>query len=220
MPSGRLPRMWWKAGLALLAPMLVVSQAHAQGSQKTTFAGIERAGSDEETFVANQLGLIHTKITSRGFIFNSTSEFWRVVRGNYRHPVEYSTFFRSVNRSDLADSYETRYTLATVMTWSGLGMFFGGVGIGAWGIYEHREKIALTGLGIAIAGVIVNRIGGGVTDPCISETEASVLVDRYNEALLNHLGMSKPRASAPSNWWSVVPFADAKHLGLLAAHRF
>ena len=212
-------RIWKYLGALVAAFASLPTAALAQGEeeQPAQFDKLERRDSAEGTYVANALGLVHQEVTT-GYVFSTTDKSWRVVRGNYRLPIDYPTFFRNVGRSDLADSYETRLAIANTCTWTGLAMFLGGTGVGIWGLTQEKEKVLLTGFGIALAGVLVNRIGSGAPEPGVTETEAARLIDRYNGSLTEHLGL--PSRPTTRVGWQLSPFAGAKAIGLAGSHRF
>ena len=108
--------------------------------------------------------------------------------------------------------------LTNTCTWTGLAMFLGGTGVGIWGLTQEKEKVLLTGFGIALAGVLVNRIGSGAPEPGVTETEAARLIDRYNGSLTEHLGL--PSRPTTRVGWQLSPFAGAKAIGLAGSHRF
>jgi hypothetical protein len=220
MRLGSCSRIWLGAITVTITYLLVAIPAKAAESRPQPFDNLERRDTAERTYEANAFGLIHREVTAGGLIFSRTYEFWRVVRGNYRLPVEYAEFFRAVGRPELADSYETRLTVSNVLGWTGLAAMLGGAGVGFWGFSKEKENVVFAGFGIAAAGGLLWVLGGAAPGPGITETEAARLVDRYNSGLTHYLDPSGRASLPPRSGWTVNPFAGVKAIGLACDHRF
>jgi hypothetical protein len=142
------------------------------------------------TYQLNVFEVIHVEATEVGFIWNSTTAWWRVSRGAYRQPMSYPDFYRALGRADLADQHESRNDLSNVLFWGGgVAMAVGLVG-GLYELYKEQTVGAIIGAGLFVGGYVSLRIGSALSGPALPEEDARKLADGYNGALGRHLGVS------------------------------
>ena len=154
------------------------------------FDKLETRASGQSTYDANAYDIIHVESTSIGVLWNSTTTWWRPVRGVYRMPTTYGDFYRALGRADLADREEARHAAADAMYWGGLLLMVGGLFGGGYELYKNRELGAIVGAGALVGGYVSLRIGGALSRPGLPEADAQDLAARYDRALGQHLGVS------------------------------
>jgi hypothetical protein len=172
------------------AGVAVPARAETPEPGRTAFDKLEPGASGQLTYDANAYEVIHVESTSIGVLWNSTTTWWRPVRGVYRMPTTYGDFYRALGRPDLADQEETRHATSDVLYWGGLLLMLGGLFGGGYEFYKNHEVGALVGAGAFVGGLVSVRIGGALSRPGLPEADARDLAARYDRALGQHLGVS------------------------------
>jgi hypothetical protein len=157
---------------------------------RPAFDKLELRASGQLTYDANAYDVIHVESTSIGVLWNSTTTWWRPVRGVYRMPTTYGDFYRALGRPDLADQEEARHATADALYWGGLLVMIGGLFGGAYELYKNHEVGALVGAGAFVGGYVSVRIGGALSRPGLPEGDARDLAARYDRALGQRIGVS------------------------------
>jgi hypothetical protein len=181
------------AAVALRASLATSVRAETTPSRvpiSPTFDKLERRADGALTYDANRYEIIHVEATSVGAIWNSTTTWWKPVRGVYRMPTTYGDFYRALGRSDLADQEEARHATSEALYWGGLLLFLGGIVGGGYELYKNHEIGALVGAGVAVGGYVSLRVGSALSRPGLAERDAQDLAARYDRALGQRLGVS------------------------------
>ncbi len=152
-----------------------------------TFAGRARA---ETTPGPDDFEIIHVESTSPGIFWDTTTTWWRPVRGPYRQPVTYGDFFRGIARPEIAASEESRHATAEALFWGGLVVMVGGFAAGGYELFHHHDGGALVGAGLAVGGFVSLRIGSALSRPGVSESDARGMADGYNQTHERRVGLS------------------------------
>ena len=183
------------AGLAFALAVGAPRPASAEGDRAVhpSFEGLERHDTATATFDDNRYDIIHVKATSFGTFWNTTTEWWRPVRGVYRHPTNYADFYRALGRADLAEQAESRHATAEALFWGGLVLVVGGLLGGSYELYKDRKVGAIIGGGAFVGGLVALRIGGALSRPAVQEATAEAMAAEYNRALGQRLGLSLSR---------------------------
>ncbi|HEX2657750.1 MAG TPA: hypothetical protein VHU40_05740 [Polyangia bacterium] len=183
------------AGATALAFFATTAAARAEGGEATHpgFEGLERADTASATFDRNRYEIIHVTATSVGTFWNSTTEWWRPVRGTYRYPTKYADFYRALGRPDLAAQAESRHAAAETLFWSGVALMVGGLLGGSYELYKERKVGAIIGASAFVGGFVALRIGSALSRPTVEEPAAEAMADQYNRALGQHLGLTVGR---------------------------
>jgi hypothetical protein len=191
---GRRPmaRALAMAGVITLRCCVLAAAARAEAPEpiRPTFDALERHADDRSTYDANTYEIIHVQSTSIGVLWNSTTTWWRPVRGVYRMPTSYGDFYRALGRPDLAAGEEARHATAEVLYWGGLLLMLGGLAGGGYELYRHHTLGAIAGAGVAVGGYVSLSIGGAMSRPGMEEDAARDLAARYDRALGQRLGVS------------------------------
>jgi hypothetical protein len=182
----------WVGAVLVLVLVLVGGEAVAEAPAlvQPSFSGLERRDDAETTYKLNAFDIVHVESTEIGVIWNSTTTWWRVSRGAYRHPTTYVDFYQALGRPDLADQHESRNDLSNVLFWGGAACMLVGVVGGGYELYKGEKVGAIIGAGLLVGGYVSVRIGASLSGPAISEEVAQDLASRYNQALGRHLGVS------------------------------
>jgi hypothetical protein len=168
----------------------VPARAETPEPLRPAFDKLELRASGQLTYDANAYSVIHVEATSFGALWNSTTTWWRPVRGVYRMPTTYGDFYRALGRPELADQEETRHATAEALYWGGLLLMLGGLFGGGYELYKNHDVGALVGAGAFVGGYVSVRIGGALSRPGLPEADARDLAARYDRALGQHLGIS------------------------------
>ena len=183
-------------------------------------AGFEQRDSAQATYTANALSVLRTELTVGSWPFSSTTSSWRIVRGNYRYPVTHVDFLRAVGRSDMADSFASSSTRATVLFWSGLGLFVVGTATIFYGVSRESDRTMIAGLGIGGAGLLLARFGGAPPELPLSEDDALAAAVQFNRQLGTSLGLSSVSALPPPQGWRLALSLSSANFALVSSHTF
>jgi len=178
----------WIVALLLLSGGRAAADTPAAAAP--TFTGLERRDDAETTYKLNAFEIIHVEHTEVGVIWNSTTTWWRPVRGAYRQPTEYVDFYGTLGRPDLAQQHASRNDLSNLLFWGGAACMLVGIVGGGYELYKGRTVGAIVGGGLLVGGYVGTRVGSALSGPAIPEEEAQALARGYNEALGRHLGVS------------------------------
>jgi len=154
---------------------------------------LARAEEPRAVYDANSYDVIHVESTSVGILWDSTTAWWRPVRGIYRQPASYGDFLRALGRPDLAEREESRHATAQALFWGGLLVMVGGLIGGAYELSKKHDVGAIVGGGLLLGGYVSLRVGSALSRPALPEPDARDLAARYDRALGQHLGLSLER---------------------------
>jgi hypothetical protein len=206
---------------AVLAAMLGLQPAIASAAESDPdYTAVVKRESPEATFDANMLGIVHMELTAGTFPFRRTHTWWRATVSNYRNPMTYPVFLRTVGRADLAESYEHRLTVSNVLGWTGIAIALGGVGVAAWGLSQERKDLLVIGGGAFLAGGLLWSFGGSSPDPELSEDEAATLAERYNQGLRLRLRLESRARTHKQRAWTLAPAFGPGTIGLAGFRPF
>jgi hypothetical protein len=168
--------------LVMLVHVLV---ARAEEPIAPTFGDVPRRADPEAAYVAGAYTVVHLGDTGR---VNEDGSSWRPVRGLvYRLSVDHDVFFESLGRPDLARQYDRRRSLGETVEVAGYILAVGGVLVVPWSLYKGSGWGALIGAGALVGGVVARGVGEDIQKPTFPEDEAIDMVNRYNQALRDHL---------------------------------
>lgn len=170
-------------------------------------------------------------------------------QGKYRKKLKEPEFFRTVGRTDLAESYEARQASAYVLFGAGTAVILGGVVWGFAGEFSGRNNcnnVNDPGFSDCVTNKVNDlspfwKVGGGIAlggamwvaafvvhqyrHPAEAD-EMRRLTDQHNETLHRRLATPRPPAAPPTSTATVraslrfVPFAGAQGGGLGFSGRF
>jgi len=170
--------------------MPLVMLVHALSAQARepiapTFGDVARQSDPEATYVVGAYTVVHLGDTKQ---VNEPGSSWRPVRGLvYRLSVDHDVFFESLGRPDLASQFARRRALGKTVEVTGYLLAIGGVVFVPWSLYKVQLWGALVGAGALVGGVVARGVGEDLQKPAFPEDEAIDMVNRYNQALRDHL---------------------------------
>jgi hypothetical protein len=197
---------------ALLCAALASSWGRPGRAQEVQpeFTDLEAGPTAVETYRLNALGIVHEGMSgSFPTIFVGRSNWWRPVRGKFRHATSYDDFFLKLGRDDLGARDRHRRAVAATLFWGGVLVFVGGIGVAASGLASHHDTRAEVGLGMFAGGFVLTSIGSSIQPPLLSEEDAEAMANAYNRRLQVHLGLT-PMSSASG--------LDLRPLALTVSH--
>ncbi len=172
----------------IVIPVLTWVHAPSAGAAEPiapSFADVAPRTDPEATYVAGAYTIVHLGDTNQ---VNEAGSSWRPVRGLvYRMSVDHDVFFESLGRADLAGQFARRRALGETVEVAGYLLAIGGVLVVPWCLYKGQGWGALIGAGALVGGVVARGIGEDLKKPTFPEDEAIDMVNRYNEALRDHL---------------------------------
>jgi hypothetical protein len=140
----------------------------------------------QETWELNALGLVHSRETRASFLGIPIVrvETWTPVVGKYRYSLSRTDFYVRAGRPDLAARQSARDTTSDALFYGGFLVAVGGIALPLLLQGDHLDdRGVLLGAGVFLGGMVIGNVGAALSGPVVDQAEASVLAQRYNDAL-------------------------------------